>query len=129
MTMTWDKVSIGNGLWFLIRQFGYVVDFLVYNTRLVLYKSVVYLLLNSEQFFQASAEQRERMAMSMERINESSARLTESRRTILETEELGVSILQDLQQQRETLLHSHKKVCSLQAFYLLHKILCMLFGI
>ncbi|PON54170.1 Vesicle transport V-snare [Parasponia andersonii] len=58
----------------------------------------------------ASAEQRERMAMSVERLNESGDRITESRRTILETEELGISILQDLHQQRETLLHSHKKL-------------------
>lgn len=60
---------------------------------------------------QASAGQRERLAMSVERLNESSERITESRRTIMETEELGISILQDLHQQRETLLHSHKKVC------------------
>ncbi|XP_024029428.1 vesicle transport v-SNARE 12 [Morus notabilis] len=58
----------------------------------------------------ASAGQRERLAMSVERLNESSERITESRRTILETEELGISILQDLHQQRETLLHSHKKL-------------------
>ncbi|KAM0983849.1 hypothetical protein ACFX2C_011336 [Malus domestica] len=57
-----------------------------------------------------SSDQRERMAMSVERLNESSDRITQSRRTILETEELGVSILQDLHQQRETLLHSHKKL-------------------
>lgn len=48
--------------------------------------------------------------MSIERINQSGERITESRRTMLETEELGVSILQDLHQQRETLLHSHKRV-------------------
>ena len=54
------------------------------------------------------------MVMSVERLNQSSDRIKESRRTILETEELGVSILQDLHQQRETLLHSHQKVC----FYL-----------
>ncbi|KAM1741288.1 hypothetical protein ACFX13_011528 [Malus domestica] len=57
-----------------------------------------------------SSDQRERMAMSVERLNESSDRITQSRRTILETEELGVSILQDLHQQRETLLHSHQKL-------------------
>lgn len=45
--------------------------------------------------------------MSTERINQSSERIKESRRTILETEELGVSILQDLHQQRQTLLHAH----------------------
>ncbi|KAL6294778.1 hypothetical protein ACE6H2_002920 [Prunus campanulata] len=57
-----------------------------------------------------SSDQRERMTMSVERLNQSSDRITESRRTILETEELGVSILQDLHQQRETLLHSHQKL-------------------
>lgn len=59
---------------------------------------------------QASADQRERLTMSIERMNESSERIRESRRTMMETEELGVSILQDLHQQRETLLSSHKKV-------------------
>ncbi|XP_061369681.1 vesicle transport v-SNARE 12 isoform X1 [Gastrolobium bilobum] len=58
----------------------------------------------------ASADQRERLTMSVERINDSSERLRESRRTMLETEEIGVSILQDLHQQRETLLNSHKKL-------------------
>ncbi|KAJ7953859.1 Vesicle transport v-SNARE family protein [Quillaja saponaria] len=58
----------------------------------------------------ASADQKERVAMSVERLNQSSDRIMESRRTILETEELGVSILQDLHQQRETLLNSHKKL-------------------
>ncbi|KAA8529387.1 hypothetical protein F0562_033814 [Nyssa sinensis] len=58
----------------------------------------------------ASTDQRERLAMSTERLNQSSERIKESRRTVLETEDLGVSILQDLHQQRETLLHSHKKL-------------------
>lgn len=66
---------------------------------------------------QASADQRERMAMSVERLNQSSDKIMESRRTMLETEEIGVSILQDLHQQRETLLHSHQKV------YFLHDII------
>ncbi|KAK3042365.1 hypothetical protein RJ639_002411 [Escallonia herrerae] len=57
-----------------------------------------------------SADQRGRLAMSTERLNQSSDRIKESRRTVLETEELGVSILEDLHQQRETLLHSHKKL-------------------
>lgn len=65
---------------------------------------------------QASAGQRERLAMSVERLNESGERITESRRTMMETEELGISILEDLHQQRETLLHSHKKVCFYWAF-------------
>ncbi|KAL3501456.1 hypothetical protein ACH5RR_035905 [Cinchona calisaya] len=58
----------------------------------------------------ASANQRERMVMSTERLDQSSDRIRESRRAALETEELGVSILEDLHQQRETLLHSHKKL-------------------
>ncbi|KAM0949002.1 putative GOSR2/Membrin/Bos1, vesicle transport v-SNARE domain superfamily [Dioscorea sansibarensis] len=55
----------------------------------------------------ASADQRGRLLMSTERINQSSERIKESRRTTLETEELGVSILQDLHQQRQSLLHAH----------------------
>ncbi|CAH9119866.1 unnamed protein product, partial [Cuscuta europaea] len=58
----------------------------------------------------ASSNQRERLAMSTERLNQSSGRIMESRRLALETEELGVSILEDLHQQRETLLHSHNKL-------------------
>ncbi|XVF03283.1 hypothetical protein REPUB_Repub04eG0248100 [Reevesia pubescens] len=57
-----------------------------------------------------SGEQRERLSMSVERLNQSSDRIKESRRTILETEELGVSILEDLHQQRQTLLHAHNKL-------------------
>lgn len=54
-----------------------------------------------------SAEQRARLMMSTERLNKSSERVRDSRRTMLETEELGVSILQDLHQQRQSLLHAH----------------------
>lgn len=54
-----------------------------------------------------SADQRGRLLMSTERLNQSSDRVKESRRTMLETEELGVSILQDLHQQRQSLLHAH----------------------
>ncbi|XP_008797896.2 vesicle transport v-SNARE 13-like [Phoenix dactylifera] len=54
-----------------------------------------------------SADQRGRLLMSTERLNQSSERVKESRRTMLETEELGVSILQDLHQQRQSLLHAH----------------------
>ncbi|XP_057995073.1 vesicle transport v-SNARE 13-like [Hevea brasiliensis] len=54
-----------------------------------------------------SADQRGRLLMSTERLNQSTDRIKESRRTMLETEELGVSILQDLHQQRQALLHAH----------------------
>ncbi|CAL4974464.1 unnamed protein product [Urochloa decumbens] len=50
---------------------------------------------------------RGRLMMTTERLNQSTDRIKESRRTMLETEELGVSILQDLHQQRQSLLHTH----------------------
>ncbi|PKI71375.1 vesicle transport v-SNARE 13-like [Punica granatum] len=55
----------------------------------------------------ASADQKGRLMMSTERLNHSGYRIKESRRTMLETEELGVSILQDLHQQRQSLLHAN----------------------
>ncbi|KAG8638925.1 hypothetical protein MANES_14G081600v8 [Manihot esculenta] len=54
-----------------------------------------------------SADQRGRLIMSTERLNQSTDRIKESKRTMLETEELGVSILQDLHQQRQALLQAH----------------------
>lgn len=55
--------------------------------------------------------------MTTERLNQSTDRIKESRRTMLETEELGVSILQDLHQQRQSLLHAHNTVSPLRATY------------
>ncbi|KAI9117447.1 hypothetical protein K1719_011613 [Acacia pycnantha] len=55
----------------------------------------------------ASADQRARLMMSTERLNKSSDRIKDSRRTMLETEDLGVSILHDLHSQRQSLLHTH----------------------
>ncbi|KAI5648210.1 hypothetical protein M9H77_34215 [Catharanthus roseus] len=54
-----------------------------------------------------AADQRARLMMSTERLNQSSDRIRESRKVMLETEDLGVSILQDLHQQRQSLLHAH----------------------
>ncbi|KAK7340579.1 hypothetical protein VNO77_21286 [Canavalia gladiata] len=54
-----------------------------------------------------SADQRERLMISTERLNKSSDIIKDSRRTMLESEELGVSILQDLHSQRQSLLHAH----------------------
>ncbi|XP_057728543.1 vesicle transport v-SNARE 12-like isoform X1 [Arachis stenosperma] len=53
------------------------------------------------------ADHRGRLVMSTERLNQSSERIKESRRSMLETEELGAAILQDLHQQRQSLLHAH----------------------
>ncbi|KAJ8774665.1 hypothetical protein K2173_017111 [Erythroxylum novogranatense] len=57
-----------------------------------------------------SANQRDRLSMSVERLDQSGDRIKESRRTVLETEEIGISILEDLHQQRQTLLHAHDKL-------------------
>ncbi|XP_039068281.1 vesicle transport v-SNARE 11-like [Hibiscus syriacus] len=55
----------------------------------------------------ASTNQRSRLMMTTERLNQSTDRVKDSRRTMLETEELGVSILQDLHSQRQALLHAN----------------------
>lgn len=65
---------------------------------------------------QVSADQRQRLMMSTERLNRSSDRIRDSRKTMLETEDLGVSILQDLHQQRQSLLHAHDTVHHLFIF-------------
>nr|AFK42011.1 unknown [Medicago truncatula] len=57
-----------------------------------------------------SNDQKGRLLMTTERLNQSTDRLTNSRKTLLETEELGVSILQDLHQQRQSLHHAHKSL-------------------
>ncbi|KAJ4885393.1 Vesicle transport v-SNARE 11 [Raphanus sativus] len=54
----------------------------------------------------ASADQRSRLMMSTERLGRTSDRLKDSRRTMMETEEIGVSILQDLHGQRQSLLRA-----------------------
>ncbi|KAK1357711.1 Vesicle transport v-SNARE 13 [Heracleum sosnowskyi] len=54
-----------------------------------------------------STDQRGRLLMSTEKLSNSTSRIKESRRTMMETEELGVSILQDLHQQRQSLLHAN----------------------
>lgn len=55
-----------------------------------------------------SSDQRGRLMMSTERLNQSSDRIKDSRRTMLETEELGVSILHDLHGQRQSLLRANE---------------------
>ncbi|KAG2325250.1 hypothetical protein Bca52824_007978 [Brassica carinata] len=54
----------------------------------------------------ASADQRSRLMTSTERLGRTSDRLKDSRRTMMETEEIGVSILQDLHGQRQSLLRA-----------------------
>ncbi|XP_020219366.1 vesicle transport v-SNARE 13 isoform X2 [Cajanus cajan] len=62
---------------------------------------------NTTNVMMASADHRERLMVSTERLNKSGDRIKDSRRTMLETEEFGVSILQDLHSQRQSLLHTH----------------------
>ncbi|CAJ2639332.1 vesicle transport V-SNARE amino-terminal protein [Trifolium pratense] len=57
-----------------------------------------------------SNDQKGRLLMSTERLNQSTDKITNSRKTLLETEEIGASILQDLHQQRQSLLHAHKSL-------------------
>ncbi|XP_022843669.1 vesicle transport v-SNARE 13-like [Olea europaea var. sylvestris] len=54
-----------------------------------------------------SANQRDRLLVSTERVNKSSDRIQESRKVMLETEDLGVALLQDLHQQRQSLSHAN----------------------
>ncbi|CAN6853605.1 unnamed protein product [Brassica oleracea] len=56
----------------------------------------------------ASADQRSRLMMSTDRLDRTTDRIKDSRKTMLETEELGVSILQDLHGQRQSLLRAHE---------------------
>ncbi|KAF3581578.1 hypothetical protein DY000_02030204 [Brassica cretica] len=48
--------------------------------------------------------------MFMERLDQSRDLIRESRKTMMETEDVGVSALQDLSRHRQTLLHSHSKL-------------------
>merc|ERR1712176_1401981 len=54
----------------------------------------------------SSAAQRERLLATTDRINRTGDNIRQSKQTLLETEELGVSILQDLHRQRETITHA-----------------------
>lgn len=63
--------------------------------------------------------------MTTERINQSSDRIKASRRTMLETEELGVSIVQDLHQQRQSLLYASNTVYHLPSIFCMVRIKCL----
>lgn len=55
-----------------------------------------------------SAGQRERLLQTHEQLNITGDRIRQGKQTLLETEELGVSILQDLHKQRETINHARE---------------------
>ncbi|XP_038905554.1 vesicle transport v-SNARE 11-like isoform X2 [Benincasa hispida] len=65
-----------------------------------------------------SADQRTRLMTTTERLGNMSNRIKDSQRTMLETEDLGVSILEDLHSQRQSLLHAHDThFISLELFF------------
>mmetsp|Transcript_876 Transcript_876/g.2228 ORF Transcript_876/g.2228 Transcript_876/m.2228 type:complete len:201 (-) Transcript_876:355-957(-) len=57
-------------------------------------------------FASSSATQRERLLTTTDRLNQSSDRIRQGRQTLLQTEELGTSILADLHRQRQTITHA-----------------------
>lgn len=87
------------------------------------YFSFISFIVNSNSYLwmieQVSNDQKGRLLMSTERLNHSTDRLKDSRRTMLETEELGVSILQDLHLQRQSLLHAHTTVSFTTCMFLI----------
>ncbi|KAK2768469.1 hypothetical protein FQN54_000324 [Arachnomyces sp. PD_36] len=61
-------------------------------------------------------EQRQQLLSGTERLNRSSARLQESRRTALETEDIGRNTLADLHQQRETIEHTRAGILESEGY-------------
>jgi len=59
-----------------------------------------------DNYYSTSAGQRDRMLAASERLQKTSDRLNTGKQQLAETEELGVSILQDLARQRETIVHA-----------------------
>lgn len=78
---------------------------------------VKHVLIDTPFEVQASADQRARLMMSTERLGRTTDRLKDSRRTMMETEEIGVSILQDLHGQRQSLLRAGDTVLALHFIY------------
>mmetsp|Transcript_5131 Transcript_5131/g.10140 ORF Transcript_5131/g.10140 Transcript_5131/m.10140 type:complete len:219 (-) Transcript_5131:2226-2882(-) len=69
----------------------------------------------ADEYYQTSAGQRERLLTSTEQLNKTSEKIHEGRRQLLETEELGVSVLSDLQRQRESIMHSRETLSHVDA--------------
>ncbi|CAI7758283.1 unnamed protein product [Closterium sp. NIES-53] len=69
----------------------------------------------SQEELAATGAQRMRLLGATEQLGESSQRLEASKRALLETEELGVSILEDLHNQRQTLLNARDNLYGVDA--------------
>ncbi len=72
----------------------------------------------SSCMLQTTTDQRNRLVTSTARLAQSGDRIKESKRQMIETEELGVSILQDLHQQRQTLLNTQNTVSFLHVCWM-----------
>ena len=57
-----------------------------------------------------SSSQRDRMAQATQQLDRTGNRIQDGKRTLLETEDLGVSILQDLHRQRETIVSAREHI-------------------
>ena len=69
-----------------------------------------------ESSYDIDDEQQRRLLDNSERIERAGNRLADGYRTILETESIGTTVLQDLSQQRETLQRSRARVSSKLCF-------------
>lgn len=67
----------------------------------------------SSELTQEAHGQRARLLQSTESLQTSSTRLEQTQRIVMETEEIGTSILTDLAEQRETLEHTRDRVRAL----------------
>lgn len=61
------------------------------------------------------ADQRSKLLQGVERLASSGSRIAESRKSLLQTEGIGAGILQDLHQQRHTLIRSHEMLHAVDA--------------
>lgn len=74
-----------------------------------------------QAYSSSSGVQREQLLSATERVRATGDRIKQGKQTLLETEELGVSILQDLHKQRETIVHARDNVRT-------HSTLCLGFN-
>jgi vesicle transport through interaction with t-SNAREs protein 1 len=70
----------------------------------------------------ASSDQRSRLLMGTQKLNDASRRLEESTKVALETEQIGISTLETLRTQREQMNRANNRV-SLKCWFHTHHIL------
>lgn len=67
-----------------------------------------------------SSDQKQRLLDNSERIERSGRRLEEGYRVVVETQEIGNHVLQNLNEQRETIQRARGRVCVNRRLYFLH---------